>query len=197
MGRRIAIALGLSLALNVFLGGFFAGRIVAPGFHAQTMPYAEEVAGKERELVHRRADGAGARADTRGLGGRGARPAAMLGDPRLLPQDARETFRDALRRNRPEWRVAGSAMREQRQRVRDALTAEPFNRAAAEEAFQALIQLDNERETRAVSVMLDVFGTLDVNDRVRLVEAGKRGRRQGGRLQPEEPDTDEPPIPGK
>ena len=33
VGRGVAIALGLSLALNMFLGGVLAGRMMAPGFH--------------------------------------------------------------------------------------------------------------------------------------------------------------------
>jgi uncharacterized membrane protein len=112
--RWLALGLFLSLAGNLFLAGLYAGAWFGDG---------------EGETV----------ATDDGRNGRDGREGD---EPRLLrrmiaavPAAERPEFEAALQAHRPALIAAGVALRAARRKVGDALTAEPFDRAALEAAL--------------------------------------------------------------
>lgn len=166
MGRTIGILLALSLAANVFLGGFVAGRIAAPN-----LPGFGPDRGNERH------DGRG--------GGRH--------DFDDLSPAAREKFRALFRENRREIAAAFREDRAQLDEFFSVLTAETFDRAAAEAVAAKLDVLEDKRRRAIRRLAIEVMDGLSLEDRRAVADlvkrrmtedmagAGERRRWRGGR----------------
>ncbi|MEO0398989.1 MAG: periplasmic heavy metal sensor [Pseudomonadota bacterium] len=177
MARGITIALALSLVLNVFAGGVLAGKWFAERDNtSQTPHFDKQAAGPD--------DGPGPR---RGPPhGRPPPPHGgdILGETLALSPEARAAVRKAARGKGYEIRRDWEEMKQRRTAVRAALSADPFDRAAAEKALQDLIALRGTLEGGRMGLMLDVFESLSADERQALVEAQeerineRRGRRR-------------------
>jgi uncharacterized membrane protein len=115
----LAIALLISLAINLFAGGVFAGRFFHHRFGAPDRfgpPPIEATSGpgQVRWLLHR-----------------------IAGD---LPGDERAAFRQAMESRRDALIARGKELREARDAVRSTIEARPFDRAAYDSAVAALSQ---------------------------------------------------------
>ena len=166
MNKTLMAALAASLAANVFLGGFVAGRLV--GRDGPPLP-----------------------------DDRGSRHAfGMFRDIEGLSEEDRAAFRSVFERQRAdmrdEWRAIGGA----RGAFNDALAAEPWDRAAAEQALEGVIEARGAQEAAFGAMMIDAFEDLSPEGRKALIKAHEGGRRRhhhgrGGR-RPEGP----PPVDG-
>ena len=178
MGRTIGVLLALSLAANVFLGGFVAGRLAGPN-----------LSGFER-----------GREDDRGGPGGGRH------DFDDLPPAAREKMKAAFKDKREEFARTFREGRALRDEFVGILTAETFDRAAAEAAAAKIEAFEEKRRRSMPRLVIDMMDGLSVEDRralAALVErrmaedmAGPRGRRRhGGKIGHEDgPPTDVPPT---
>ena len=189
MNRGLAIALAASLAANVFLGGFVAGRL----FNAPPpKPVAE--AG-ERPLGERQAapPGVDGRPDRRAFAGGG--PLGGFGLTGAdLPPEARAVLRETLRERRGDFRR--DRIREQRLRaaLRKALDADEFDRDAVEQAMTEMAEFHSARQKRFSAFLIDFFESLPAEERKAILErsAERFDRRRGfGRGAPPDPENDE------
>lgn len=175
MGRTIGILLALSLAANVFLGGFVMGRVAVPGFPGFGLE--------------------------RGEGGRGPHHDGRDEFRKLSPA-AQERVKASFRKGRREMAAAfrdGAALREEFVSV---LTAETFDRAAAEAVAAKIEAFEKERRPSTPRVIIDVMDGLSAEDRrivADLVErrmaadrAGGGMRRRGHRAAPPPALEDDP-----
>ena len=165
MGRPIvAIILFASLAANVFLGGYLAGRWTGGpkdpgGAHDRPPPPS--------------------RGGDAGIG------AVIAADPAL-----REKIRAEVRQRRPAMRRGFREQRALQTELAEALSAEPFDRARIEAAFEAMSSASLARNKERFSIMLDVLEDLPADERAALVETmrerwrdrrGHRGGERGGK----------------
>ncbi|MFZ5789255.1 MAG: periplasmic heavy metal sensor [Pseudomonadota bacterium] len=129
----LAIALLISLGLNLFMGGAFAGRF----FHYRFGPpdrfgpppiEAMSGPGQVRWLLRR-----------------------IAGD---LPGDERAAFRQAMESRRDALVARGKDLREAREAVRSAIEARPFDRAAYDAAVATL----GERQKAFANELSDAIG---------------------------------------
>ncbi|MEL6359969.1 MAG: periplasmic heavy metal sensor [Pseudomonadota bacterium] len=160
MGRGVAIALAVSLGLNIFLGGFVVGRVIGhePAITADLPP----------PLPHQAPPGSGPGAVS-----------SILGNPRDLPPEARQIIRRTFREKRGTFLQEAQKVGTLRDNVVSAMTAEEFDRTEAQKALEALLAHSAEREEEAISVFLDIFSVLSLEERERLI-ANTQKRR--GRL---------------
>jgi Spy/CpxP family protein refolding chaperone len=149
MGRTVTILLALSLAANVFLGGFVAGRIAGPklpGF------------------------------DRYGGGPPGGGP--QRGDPfaefNELPPAAREKLRALFRQNRASFIATVRDGRALHQEFVSVLTAETFDRAAAEALAAKIEAFDRERRQSMPRLIIEAMDGLSVEDRRALAAIFER-----------------------
>jgi uncharacterized membrane protein len=175
MGRTVTILLALSLAANVFLGGFIAGRIAGP-----SLP------GFERPDSGR--DGHG----------------PQRGDPHAeferLPPAAREKLRSVFRQNRENFAMTVREGRALHQEFVSVLTAETFDRAAAEAVAAKIEAFERERRPSMPRLIIAAMDGLSVEDRRALAEVVERRmmddiasrNRRGRRL---DRSGDPPPSP--
>ena len=173
MGRTIGVVLALSLAANVFLGGFVAGRIAGP-----SLPGFE-----------RRGAGEGPH-----HGGR-----HNLDD---LSPAAREKLKDLFRKNREEFAATFREGRALRDEFIAVLTAETFDRAAAEAAAAKIEAFEGTRRAAMPRLVVEAMDGLPAEDRRALAALVERRmmdemkgfgkRRRGGRG--EAPPPDVPPA---
>lgn len=105
--KWLALALLVSLGLNLFLGGLLAGRYFGPQHRTFARSEAYERPGQDffRRLIGR------------------------------VPAEHRGAFEDVLNAKRPDMDRASQALRESRMKVREAVRAEPFDKARLEAAF--------------------------------------------------------------
>ncbi|MDZ7629741.1 MAG: periplasmic heavy metal sensor [Parvularculaceae bacterium] len=167
MGRTVIILLALSLAANVFLGGFVAGRIAGPGFAGFDRGFGE---GPHRD---------------RGRGGDFRR------DFDALPDAAREKLRASFKKNREEFITTFREGRALQQEFVGVLTAETFDRSAAEAVAAKIEAFEAERRRSTPRLIIDVMDGLPVEDRRALAKVierriiedmrgpGRRHRRDG------------------
>ncbi len=173
MGRGLTILLIISLAANVFLGGFIAGRLIGgPPHHPQMMPLPGE------------------------LGGRGA--FRELG---ALTPDEREAFRAVFKTKRDDIRKEIHEALALRKAFGDALAADPWDRAEAEKALAELSAAEGARLTALSTLLIDAFEDLPADKRKALIEeATKRGeeawRPRGKHRRGRGLDRDGPPPEG-
>ena len=139
MGRTVTILLALSLAANVFLGGFVAGRIAGP-----KLPGFDRHGGPP--------DGGRHRGD----------PFAEFDD---LPPAAREKLKTLFRQNRESFVAAVRDGRALHREFVSVLTAETFDRAAAEAVAAKIEAFDRERRQTMPRLIIEAMDGLPVEDR--------------------------------
>ena len=149
MGRTIGVLLALSLAANVFLGGFVAGRIAGP-----------KLAGFDRHH-----DG------SPGGGPKRGDPYAELDE---LPPAAREKLKALFRQNRESFVATFRDGRALHREFVSVLTAETFDRAAAEAVAAKLEAFDRERRRSTPRLIIEAMDGLSVEDRRALAAIVER-----------------------
>lgn len=167
MNKGLAIALFASLAVNIFLGGFLAGRLIgAP----------------ERPVFDRSPHGAGV---------------MMFHDLEALSPQGREAFRAVFAARRGALRERHREVVARRADFFAALAAEPWDRERTEKALARLKAATDQQETAFTDLLIDAFENLSAADRKALVEAGARGgrwsRRHRARRPSPPPALDQPP----
>ncbi len=147
MGRGLIVALLLaSLAANVFLGGFVAGRLLGASQIEEARP--DEIAGPPP---------------------RGGRGGPFPGDPSKLPPEVREVFRDAFIVNRAGLRSNRRAVLDARRDLAEILSADEWDRAAVEAAM-ARVRAAHDAEAAGQSkLMIDALEKLSVEERKALI----------------------------
>lgn len=176
MNRTLTVLLIVSLAANVFLGGFVAGRMIGGPPH--------------RNFVHSIDASPGFKW-------------RMGENLSALSPEARDAFRKAFGDSRERLVKNFRETRRLRQALSDALAADPWSRAEVEAALADLRAADNAQQAALAELMVDAFEGLSAADRKALVEAmEKRGRPHEMRMRmrdefrgPGERDRDRPGPP--
>lgn len=176
MGRTVTILLALSLAANVFLGGFVAGRIAGPN-----------LPGFDRQDGGRPGGG-----DDRGD------PYAEFD---ALPPAAREKLRALFRQNRDSFIATFRDGRALHREFVSVLTADTFDRAAAEAVAAKIEAFDRERRQSTPRLIIEAMDGLSVEDRRalaaiverRMMEDMRGGPRRLHRRDRLPPSADETP----
>ncbi|HXI86706.1 MAG TPA: periplasmic heavy metal sensor [Parvularculaceae bacterium] len=174
MRTGLVIALAVSLAANVLLGGFVAGRMIG---------------GPPHEFFH------GAHGHGRGGG------AMMFGDLDALSPQAREAFRAVFKTHHDEMRGDFQEVMRLRGAFADALAADPWDRARAEKALADLRVVESKQQTALGAIMIDAFEKLSAADRKALIDSARDRRRamdarralmRGRHMDGDEPDARSP-----
>jgi uncharacterized membrane protein len=146
MGRGLTVLLILSLAANVFLGGFVAGRFVGgPPHHPHLMPMPGD------------------------LSARGA-----FRDLEALTPEERDAFRAVFKQKRGEFRKTMHDVFTLRTAFGEALAADPWDRARVEKALADLTAAEGARQTAVSMLLIDAFETLPAEKRKALVEEASK-----------------------
>lgn len=158
LGKWMMALLVASVGANLFLGGLLVGRWVAP--RPMTMAGPPMGGPPDRTL--------------RGPIDRMAQS---------LPAEQRAEFERALTQRRREAAEAGRAMQEARMKVRDALIAERFDRAALDLALVELRAQNDRLQKSFHDGIADAAQRLPLEARRRLYESQRppRGEREPGR----------------
>lgn len=176
MGRTIVILLALSLAANVFLGGFVAGRLAGPGFKGFEHGPGPSLGHGRGGDFHREFD--------------------------ALPDAAREKLRASFRKNREEFVTTFREGRALQQEFISILTAETFDRSAAEAVAAKIETFEAERRRSMPRLIIDVMDGLPLEDRRALAKVierriiedmrgpGRRHRRGRDGPSDDPPDTE-------
>ncbi|MEL6413467.1 MAG: periplasmic heavy metal sensor [Pseudomonadota bacterium] len=137
-----------------------------------------------------------------GLGQRksGASP-SIPGDERALirgideavPSDQRQTVRRAFRRAFEDSRTERRAVRDVRRKLGALLSADPYNAAEVQTAFQDLRDAESAMKKRMHDVLAEQFGALSEAQRSAIVQDLNR---RGGRRGPPGGRDRRPPPPG-
>lgn len=150
-GRWVKIALAVSLALNVAVIGLVSGAMVGGG-------------------------GPGDNNGSPALRSLGLGPFVSA-----LSRDDRDELRGRLERggevSRDERRAIGRSLRA----VQEALLTEPFDRGAAEAAFERSRGLVVSLQETGHLALLDQIETMDADERAELAEGLERAMRRNGR----------------
>lgn len=142
MGRGVIVALLLSsLAVNVFLGGFVAGRILGAS--------PDETA------------------DAPPVPGRGAFPR----DPSRLSPEARAAFRASFEANRADLRSGRRGVLAARRELAETLSADEWDRAAVEAAMEKVRIAREAQSSAQNRMLIDAFEKLSVEERKAFVAA--------------------------
>lgn len=148
MGRKLKGALVVSVALNVFLAGFVAGRII----------------GDEGDKTSRRIEfAAGA-------------PYGMLRHSSSLPPDSRDIMRREFRNALPEMREIKAETMRLRRELNDLLAAPTFDQQAISEKMRAVRAARDRQHVIYDNAFLEAIASLSPDDRRRLIEAAKQRR---------------------
>lgn len=150
--KWLAIALTISLGVNLFLAGLFVGRWVGP---PPLFAHAAAPRSPERPVQ--------AMID---------RMAASLDEPN------RVTFERIMDKHRPELSTAGASFREARRRVGDAMGAEPFDQTKLESALQELRARNMEFQRRLHAALGEAAAGLPPSERQKLAAATTRSRSE-------------------
>lgn len=143
--RILAIALFASFTLNLFLGGLLAGRHGPLGWHHW---------GKEKETWHDKS--------------RAERMEHWLS--RGLSEEARPIVRRLVAENAEKLEADRASHRENRERVRAALMADPFDAAAYEAALDGMTASSTARRVAMHGLMVKLAAELSPEDRKALAE---------------------------
>jgi Spy/CpxP family protein refolding chaperone len=142
--RFLAIALFVSLVLNLFLGGLMVGRALHAEVWPFRNPYAREFgpfAGRAlQHLVH------------------------------SLDDQDRKTVIDTMRAHGPELAQLAKAMHDQREAIERLIRAPTFDRKAAEAAFSEMRKRGDEMQTAMGAALLDAIEKLPPQARERLAQ---------------------------
>lgn len=167
MKSGLAVALFVSLAVNIFLGGFVAGRMLA-GPHGFMDGPGKFAAFSDHKKDGRKGPGRGAFFDG----------ALMFPAIEALPPEKRELFKENFEASRDVLRANRTALIEKREAFTEALTAEPWDRAKAEAALVDLRTAADAQEATLSKLLIDVFEKLSPEERKALVTATtERDRR--------------------
>ena len=147
--KWLALALLLSLGLNLFLGGLAAGRFFGPHHRSFARMEASDRPGQEffRRLIGR------------------------------VPAEHRGTFEDVLNAKRPDMDRASQTLRDSRLKVREAVRAEPFDKAKLESAFVEVRERNMALQKSVHEAMVEAVQQLPAEARRQLSEwrPGERG----------------------
>ena len=160
MKSGLAVALFVSLAANIFLGGFVAGRMLAGPRGFMDGP-GKFVAFADHKKDDRKGPGRGAFFDG----------ALMFPAIDALPPEKRELFKENFEASRDVLRANRTALVEKREAFTEALTAEPWDRAKAEAALVDLRTAADAQEATLSKLLIDVFEKLSPEERKALVTA--------------------------
>lgn len=149
MGRTVTILLALSLAANVFLGGFVAGRIAGP-----------KLPGFDRHHGGHHAGGP-LRGD-------------RFADLDELPPAAREKLKALFRQNRESFVATFRDERALHREFVSVLTAETFDRAAAEAVAAKIEAFNRDRRQSTPRLIIAAMDGLSVEDRRALAAIVER-----------------------
>jgi uncharacterized membrane protein len=122
----------------------------------------------------------------------GWRPGDPEGGPahrlmRLLPPEARDTMRQSFEAAGPDIRARAKALREARDRVRDAIAAEPFDRARLDAALSDMRVHVDALQTAVQAAIADGVSKLPADVRRKVSEIRPPGPPEDGGLPPEPP----------
>lgn len=167
--RIVLPVLVASLALNLFLGGLTAGRWIYGRGHGSLLASAPQGA----VVQGTPAQGA---AGERGMSAAFSDPAR--GGPLLrlahrLPHPHDQTLREAVKAREAEFTERANALRLARRGVGEAFTADPFDSAAAERAFETLRQRQVALQALGQIVLVETARQLPKEARTRLIERGR------------------------
>jgi len=146
-GKWVLLALFLSLGLNLFV----AGIVVAHRFHRPPHEFADQRPPNERSGMHAFVD----------------RMAATL------PDADRERFLSVIAGYKPEMAAAEKQLRDARQKVRDAVAADPFDRTALEAAFGDVRARMQDMQKVMHGALADAVSRLPADARKNLAEWDK------------------------
>lgn len=147
MGRTVTILLALSLAANVFLGGFVAGRIAGPNLPGIERPVGWRH-GHDRGDPHAELEG--------------------------LPPAARDRLKALIRENRGRFVETFREGRALHQEFIAVLTADPFDRAAAEAVAARIEAFERERRPSMPRLVIETMDGLSLEDRRALAALVER-----------------------
>lgn len=150
LDKRLAIALSISVALNLFFAGFVVARRLARPERRGPDAAALQVDAPHHVMHALRQAGGGVHA------------------------------RHVLEAHRGELRVQRRAMREARRAAVEALAAEPFDRAAVERALAAVRERVADSQRLAHEVVLEVAAELPPRERARLLSGPRHRFKGGG-----------------
>lgn len=154
MRLAVTILLALSLAANVFLGGFVAGRLLGgPGLHRPPL----------------------------GAHGMGPPRPALIAAAESLSPEGREIFRKTFESEGAKLRADFGRSGELRRAFAEALAAEPFDRARSEAALAAMQAADAESHRAASLLFIEAAEKMTPADRAVLVEAYRNRHRKAWR----------------
>lgn len=151
-GKWLAAALTASLAINIFLGGLFVGRLMGPS-----------------PLL---ADRGPPRAE---------RPVQAMMDRMSSALDTadRATFETVMDRHRQRLSSTNAEFREARRRTAEVMSAEPLDRAKLEKAMADLRDRNQEFQRTMHAALVDVAAALPPDARQKIAAAGRpRGERE-------------------
>ncbi|MEO0878663.1 MAG: periplasmic heavy metal sensor [Pseudomonadota bacterium] len=167
MGRGVIILLAVSLAANVFAGGFFVGRIVA-----EKPAVVDAKPPKSPERDHER------RSMRRLLRGEND----GFGNLAVAAPETRAVFRDVFIEAREEARLMQREVRAARSALREALAKEPWDRAAVGAAATDVAAAQQRQRDFYAEKLIDAFQSLTPEQRATLLQAQQedfeRRRRQ-------------------
>lgn len=152
MQKSLIIALGLSIAVNIFAVGHLSGRAISTG---RDHP----------------------RPIDRGMGGVPS-PFALMREAESLPPDVRDAFRARIRETLPNMRDQARALYREREAMGAVLAAPEFDRAKAEQSLARMQEIRARQNEAIGKTLLDALESLSADDRKLLVE---RYRNRSGR----------------
>jgi uncharacterized membrane protein len=157
--RWLTIALVVSLGINLLIVGAIAGHLLSGQRHMWQRP------GMMQGEASRSSDGPGDRVIQRMT--------------EAVPAEHRPAFEAALAQHRARLAEVGRAMREARMKVRDAMVAEPFDRAKLDGAFAELRARSQELQTEVHAAVAEAAAKLPADARQKLAESNRSGRERG------------------
>ncbi|MEQ8934875.1 MAG: periplasmic heavy metal sensor [Amphiplicatus sp.] len=180
MNRGLTILLAVSIAANVFLGGFVAGRLLGGPPHGK--PDHSFDGGRTFSLK-------------------------MAGEIEELSPEAREAFRKVFAESRERLIKNHRETKRLRKALSEALAADPWSRTQVEAAHAELRAAESAQQAALAALLIDAFEGLSAEDRKALTSAmDKRGigkmrmrmheRGSGDRQKPDE-EGGPPPPPGE
>jgi uncharacterized membrane protein len=158
--RWLTIALVISLGINLLIVGVIAGRLLSGHRHMWERPGATQ-ADRSRASDERPGD----------------RVIQRLTE--AVPAEYRPAFEAAMAEHRARLAEAGRAVREARMKVRDAMVAEPFDRAKLDAAFAELRARSQELQTAVHVAVAEAAAKLPPDARRKLAELDRGGRERG------------------
>lgn len=166
MSKGLFAALALSLGVNIFFGGFVAGRMLGGPRHP---PF------------------------DRGPHEAGA---MMAPDLKALSPQGRTAFRAVFEAAHETLRDRHRTLRERRAAFAAALAADPFDPAQAKAALVDLHSVTGEQQAAFATLMIDAVEKLSADDRRALAKSiadgshwgGRRGERRHGDFPPPPPE---------